>query len=231
MTTTRGRGRAPDRGPADRGEQAEVARAEHRALLEQQVAARRRPRRRGRTCWPRLGRLGDPHLGDAAVGPLVGDDRVGARRHRGAGHDLDRGARATARAGWPGRRRSRRRPAGAPGCSSVAPATSRVTHGVAVHRGVVEARQRRSARRRPRRSGEPERLQQRLRRRRAAARRAARIRSTVLGDRAASAQASAVRAPSRTVPAATRCGRGRPSRLDVADDLRRRGRRSSRPRP
>ena len=55
MTTTRGRGRDRTVARPTRGEQAELARAEDGALLEQQVALARRPRRARRTCWPRPG--------------------------------------------------------------------------------------------------------------------------------------------------------------------------------
>ncbi len=125
---------------AHRGEHAEVARAEDGALLEQHVAlgdvVAGRP-----DVLARLGGTVDAHLGDAAVGPLVGDDRGGAGRHRGAGHDLDRGAR---------RHREDRRLAG-PDLTDDGQHDGRVLggagdvvgdHGVAVHRGVVEARQR-----------------------------------------------------------------------------------------
>ena len=117
-----------------------MPRAEDGAVLEEQVAlATSSPARR--TCWPGVGGLGDPHLGDAAVGPLVGHDRVGAGRHRRAGHDLDRGA---------GRQREQLRLAGADLADDRQVHRvrrrwrwrRRRAHGVAVHRGVVEARQR-----------------------------------------------------------------------------------------
>ncbi len=107
MTTTRGRGRARTVAPADRGEQAEVARAEHRAALDEQVALGDvLAGAAARAARPRA--PGDRHLGDAAVGPLVGHDRVAALRDRGAGHDLRRGARRDREQTGPGRHRSRR---------------------------------------------------------------------------------------------------------------------------
>ena len=88
-----------------------------------------------------LGCLVDPDLGGAAVGPLVGDDRVGARRDRGAGHDLGRRAGLErAQGGLAGADladdRQRHRLVGG-GARDVGQAD-----GVPVHRGVVEARQR-----------------------------------------------------------------------------------------
>ena len=90
--TTRGRGPRPDRGrgrrwPAGRGG---AGRARCPSSISRSPSVTSSPARR--TCWPSRRRLGDPDLGDAAVGPLVGHDRVGAGRHRRAGHDLDRGA-------------------------------------------------------------------------------------------------------------------------------------------
>ena len=81
MTTTRGRGRARTVARPTDGQQAEVPRAEHRAALDQQVAL-------GDVLadvpqvLPDGRRLGDPHLRDAAVGPLVGHHRVAALRAR-----------------------------------------------------------------------------------------------------------------------------------------------------
>ena len=78
-TTTRGRGRASTVGPADRGEQPDVA-----GPSTVPASTSRSPSRdvvAGRAdVLAGLGRLVDADLGDAAVGPLVGHDRVGALR-------------------------------------------------------------------------------------------------------------------------------------------------------
>ena len=73
-------GTAPDGGPADGGEQPEVARAQDGAVLDEEVALLDVVAA-GADVLPGGGHLGDPHLGDAAVGPLVGDDGVAAARH------------------------------------------------------------------------------------------------------------------------------------------------------
>ena len=129
-----------DGGTADTGQQSEMPRAEEGALLDEQVALAHVLAGRAHVL-ALLGRSGDDDLGDAAVGPLVGHDRVRTSGHRRAGHDLD---------GCPGRHREQPRLAGADltddrkvhrvvvaGGGHVV-----VRHGVAVHRGVVEARQR-----------------------------------------------------------------------------------------
>ena len=114
MTTTRGRGRDAHRRPGRprRAARAAGGRARCPASTSRSPSATSSPARR--TCWPSSGAWVITHLRDAAVGPLVGHHRVGAGGHRGAGHDLDRGARATSPAAWPARRRSRRPRAGAP---------------------------------------------------------------------------------------------------------------------
>ena len=125
--TTRGAGRTRDPARADGGEQRRSGPGRAAApALQHDVARRRRPRPPARTCWPALGRRCtiDHRGASPPLGPLDGHDGVGARRHRRAGHDPDRGARARARRGSPARRRRRRPPAAAPARSSLAPATS-----------------------------------------------------------------------------------------------------------
>ena len=127
-------------GAADGGEQAEVAGAEDGPLLEEHVAlgdvVAHRPDVLALACG-----LEDLHLGDAAVGPLVGDDGGGTGRHRGAGHDLD------GRAGRDGEDRGLAGadlPDDGQPDGRVLARTGHVVgqHGVAVHGRVVEAGQR-----------------------------------------------------------------------------------------
>ena len=139
-TTTRGRRRATTARPAHRREQPDVPGVERRACLHQQVADRDVVA--GRTdVLAGLGRLVDADLRGAAIGPFVGDDRVGAVGDRGAGHDLGGVAsRQRARTGLAGadlahdRQQHRLVGAGAGHVGAV--------DGVPVHRRVVEAGQR-----------------------------------------------------------------------------------------
>ena len=101
--TTRGRGRDRTRAPGRPRRAARGGAGRGRCPPRRARRPPRRPRRAAGRAGPAAGACVDPDLGDAAVGPLVGHHRVGAGRHRGAGHDLDGGARATARSSlaWP----------------------------------------------------------------------------------------------------------------------------------
>ena len=129
-----------DAGHADAGQQAELPRAEHGALVDEQVALGD-VLAGGPDVLAVLGRPGDDDLGHAAVGPLVRHDGVGTGGHRRAGHDLH---------GRAGRHRQDPRLAGADLADDrqvdrvvVAGGGDVVVHdGVPVHRRVVEARQR-----------------------------------------------------------------------------------------
>ena len=228
MITTRGRGPGEHAGPADRARAARAGAGRARSpSLRAAGRPRRRPRRRGRMCWPRLGRL-------RRSAPASAPRSVHSTGTT-ASAPLGTGAPVMILTAVPGRQREQPGLAGADladhrqvhrATPREAPATSANAHGVAVHRGVVEARQRRSARRRPRHR-QAERVEQRLRRRPAAARarrgsaRGARRRS---GARSASGRRPWPTLPSprrRTAPASgTRCAarveaRRRPTTCDA----------------
>ena len=81
MTTTRGRGRArtvarPTAASSPR------CRGPSTVPLSTSRSPSATSSPAGRTCCPTVGSLGDPHLRDAAVGPLVGHHRVAALRAR-----------------------------------------------------------------------------------------------------------------------------------------------------
>ena len=185
---------------ADAGQQAELARAEERALLDEEVAL-------GDVLAGHAhvlagpGRPRDDHLGDAAVGPLVGHDGVRARGHGRAGHDLHgRAGRHRADAGLAGAdlphdRQVHRTLVGG-GRDVVA------HHGVPVHGGVVEARQR-DRRGDVLRHDQPQRVEQRLLVRRQRTQRVEDL-LLVLGD-GPQRRLGIGHQPSSTVSAATRC--------------------------
>ena len=105
----------------------------------------------GRMCWCGSGAWLDPDGVGAAVGPLVGHHRVGALRHRRAGHDLGGRARTERAQAAPGRRRSRRRPAASPASPARRPRRRRTGRRTRPSRSCRSSAAR-SARRRPRRT-------------------------------------------------------------------------------
>ena len=131
-----------DVGPPDGGQHRDrplgddVARPQHDGALR---ARRRRggARRRRRSTAARTRTV--------AVPPSVRldrDDGVGTRWHRCAGHDADRGARRRRRARRRSRRPRRRARRASPGSRRWRASDVGGAHGVAVHRAVVERRQR-----------------------------------------------------------------------------------------
>ena len=109
-----------------------------------------------------LGGAGDPHLRDAAVGPLVGHHACRRPPGIGAPVMILTAVPGDIASSWACPAPISPTTGRCTGDSSVALTTSRVAHGVPVHRGVVERRQRH------RRDdvlggGEAERLHQRLR--------------------------------------------------------------------
>ena len=87
-------GAGPDPVAADRGEQPDLPGPEAGAGVEHRARRRARPRRPGGCARRPRARWVMRTAGEAAVGPLDRDDRVGAGRHRRAGHDPRRRGRA-----------------------------------------------------------------------------------------------------------------------------------------
>ena len=134
---------------AERREQADLAGADDLAATHQQVALLRPPRRRGGCAGPRRA-PGGPAPRGPLLGPLERHHRVGARRDRRAGHDADGGAgRQREDRGLPGGDLADDRQVHRALGGGVGDVAER--HGVAVHAGVVEDRQRDLRRGRPRR--------------------------------------------------------------------------------
>ena len=142
-------------GAVGRREQPDLRGAEDRSRRAARVRPRRASSPARRMCWPSTRGLRMMTTDDAAVGPLELDDRVGAGRHRRAGHDaraeagLDADAGVAAGGDVADHRQRDRRCLGGRRRDVVQP------YRVAVHRRVVEAGQRARRRRRPRASVQP----------------------------------------------------------------------------